>query len=400
LKSRFFLFFLFFAVSVARTQAASDREDSELLGLPRLTGEAVISLITYTPGEELYQAFGHSCIRIRDEGLGFDRLYNFGTFDFDTPDFYLKFARGDLLYDLAVGQADAEINAVAAGGQGVTEVVLNFTQEQKQELFRNLEVNLLPENRAYRYDFIFDNCSTRVRDAFERICAQQLAAPTKKPRTFRQMLDPYLNRIPWTQFGIYLLLGMRVDRPVTGREACFLPADLESAVENGFVHGANLESDRVRVFEPKGLPQPILWLRPQFVFCIIGILWFLVWHFRKQIYSPRLSGVYLAIIGLAGTFVLVFSLVTRHWVAHENLNLIWLFPGHLVAGLWLIRLPDSSSPILRWYLTIACFGTALFAVLAPWLPQQFHIAIYPLIALVIWRCALARATRPANLPRR
>jgi uncharacterized protein DUF4105 len=378
---------------VARTQASGEQGDSELLGLPRLTGDAAISLITYTPGEELYQAFGHSCIRVRDEALGVDRLYNFGTFDFDTPDFYLKFARGDLLYELAVGQADAEINAVAAGGQGVTEVVLNFTQEQKQELFRNLEVNLLPENRAYRYDFIFDNCSTRVRDAFERISGQQLAAPTKKPRTFRQMLDPYLKRTPWTQFGIYLLLGMRVDRAVTGREACFLPADLESAVENGLVHGANLELDRVRVFEPKGLPQPILWLRPQFVFCIIGILWFLIWYLRKQIYSGRLSGVYLAIIGLAGTFILVFSLVTRHWVAHENLNLIWLFPGHLVAGLWLVGNPNSSSPILRWYLTIVCFGSALFAVLSPWLPQQFHIAIYPLIALVVWRCALVLATR-------
>jgi uncharacterized protein DUF4105 len=378
---------------VARTQASGEQGDSELLGLPRLTGDAAISLITYTPGEELYQAFGHSCIRVRDEALGVDRLYNFGTFDFDTPDFYLKFARGDLLYELAVGQADAEINAVAAGGQGVTEVVLNFTQEQKQELFRNLEVNLLPENRAYRYDFIFDNCSTRVRDAFERISGQQLAAPTKKPRTFRQMLDPYLKRTPWTQFGIYLLLGMRVDRAVTGREACFLPADLESAVENGLVHGANLELDRVRVFEPRGLPQPIPWLRPQFVFWIIGILWFLIWHLRKQIYSPRLSGVYLAIIGLAGTFILVFSLMTRHWVAHENLNLIWLFPGHLVAGLWLVGNPDSASPILRWYLTIACFGSALFAVLTPGLPQQFHIAIYPLIALVVWRCALVLATR-------
>lgn len=382
---------------ILRSVASGEQEPPEPLGLPQLTGGAVISLVTYTPGEELYQAFGHSCIRIRDEGLGFDRLYNFGTFNFDTPDFYLKFARGDLLYELAVGQADAEIKEAAAGGQGVTEVVLNLAQEQKQELFYNLEVNLLPENRAYRYDFIFDNCSTRVRDAFERICGQQLAAPIKKQRTFRQMLDPYLDRIPWTQFGISLLLGMRVDRAVIGREACFLPADLESAVENGQVDGASLQLDRVRVFEAKGLPQPIPWLRPQYVFSGIGIIWFLVWHLRKRTYSPRLSGAYLALIGFAGTFVLVFSLTTRHWVAHANLNLIWLFPGHLPAGLWLIGSPGSSSPILRWYLTMACFGSALFAIAAPWLPQQFHIAIYPLIALVVWRCALVLATRPANL---
>ncbi len=398
MKSRFSLFLLFFALAVLRASATGEREAAEVSGLPQLTSEAVVSLLTYTPGEELYQAFGHSCIRIRDDELGLDRLYNFGTFDFDTPNFYLKFARGDLLYELAVGQTNAEINAVAAGGQGVTEVVLNFTEQEKQQLFRNLEVNLLPQNRAYRYDFIFDNCSTRVRDAFERISGQQLSAPNKEPRTFRQMLDPYLERIPWTQFGIYLLLGMRVDRVVTGREACFLPAGLESAVENGLIHGARLQLDRVRLFEPKGLPQPIPWLRPQWVFWIIGIIWFSIWYLRKRVYSPRLSGVYLALIGLAGTFVLVFSLMTRHWVAQQNLNLVWLFPGHLIAGLWLIATPKASSRVLRWYLMIACFGSALFAILAPWLPQKFHVAIYPLVALIVWRCALARATRPANLP--
>jgi len=398
LKSRFSLFLLLFALAVVRATATEEHETAELSGLPQLTSKAVVSLLTYTPGEELYQAFGHSCIRIRDDELGLDRLYNFGTFDFNTPNFYLKFARGDLLYELAVAQTDAEINAAAAGGQGVTEVVLNFTEEEKQHLFRNLEVNLLPENRAYRYDFIFDNCSTRVRDAFERISGQQLSAPNQEPRTFRQMLDPYLERIPWTQFGIYLLLGMRVDRVVTGREACFLPADLESAVENGLIRGVRLQLDRVRLFEPKGLPQPIPWLRPQWVFWIIGIIWLGVWYLRKRVYSPRLSGVYLALIGLAGAFVLLFSLVTRHWVAQENLNLVWLFPGHLVAGLWLIAIPKFSSHVLRWYLMIACFGSALFAILAPWLPQRFHVAIYPLVALIVWRCALAWATRPANLP--
>ena len=225
------VFYFFFLISVVRGQSAGNQNNAGFLGLPRLTNAAVVSLVTYSPGEELYTAFGHSCIRIEDDGLGLDRLYNFGTFDFNTPYFYLKFARGDLLYELAVGQARAEINRVGAIGQGVTEVVLDLTETQKHQLFRNLEVNLRPENRAYHYDFIFDNCSTRIRDVLERIIGQHLSAPIKRPRTFREMLDPYSERIPWIQFGIYLLLGAKVDRVVTGRQACFLPADLESAVE-------------------------------------------------------------------------------------------------------------------------------------------------------------------------
>jgi hypothetical protein len=121
-------------------------------------------------------------------------------------------------------------------------------------------------------------------------------------------------------------------------------------------------------------------------------------RFRKKEHSPRLSGFYLAIIGITGTFFFVFSLVTQHWEAHENLNLIWLFPGHLLAGLWLLTDPDSPSPILRCYLAIACFGSALFGVVAHWLPQKFRPAIYPLITLVVWRCALEREPRSPSLP--
>jgi Domain of unknown function (DUF4105) len=384
------VFYFFFLISVVRGQSAANQNNAGFLGLPRLTNAAVVSLVTYSPGEELYTAFGHSCIRIEDDGLGLDRLYNFGTFDFNTPYFYLKFARGDLLYELAVGQANAEINRVGAVGQGVTEVMLDLTETQKQQLFRDLEVNLLPENRAYHYGFIFDNCSTRIRDVFERIIGKQLSAPIKRPRTFREMLDPYFERIPWIQFGIYLLLGAKVDRVATGREACFLPADLDSATESASIHRTSLEARKIRVFEPRELPQPSSLINPQYVFGLTGIVWFLLWYFQKRGHSPRLSGFYLAIIGLTGTFIFVFSLVTQHWEAHESLNLIWLFPGHLLAGLWLLTDPDSPSPILRSYLAIACFGSALFGVVAHWLPQKFHPSIYPLIALLIWRCALER----------
>jgi hypothetical protein len=212
------------------------------------------------------------------------------------------------------------------------------------------------------------------------------------------MLDPYFGRIPWIQFGIYLLLGAKVDRVATGRGACFLPADLESATESASIYGASLEARKVRVFEPQGLPRPIPLINPQYVFGLTGIVWFLLWYFRKRGHSPRLSGFYLAIIGFTGTFILVFSLGTQHWEARENLNLAWLFPGHLLAGLCLLTDPDSPSPILRWCLAIACFGSAFFGVVAHWLPQKFHPGIYPLIALLVWRCALERERRSAAPP--
>src|SRR6204780_2962812 len=153
LVTHFFRAILFFALlipslPVSAQEAVSPRND--LAGrLPRLSDGAEVSLITYTPGEELYQAFGHSAIRVRDDLLGMDRLYNFGVFDFETPNFYVNFAHGDLRYQLAVSQADEEIRTVGAYGQGVTELPLNLSLTQRQALFEALEVNLLPENRFY-----------------------------------------------------------------------------------------------------------------------------------------------------------------------------------------------------------------------------------------------------------
>src|ERR1700732_3889046 len=126
----FFRAILLFVLVLSRQPASAQDAAPTLedLGgrLPRLSAGAEVSLITYTPGEELYQSFGHSSIRVRDELLGLDRLYNFGVFDFETPNFYVKFAHGDLLYQLAVSQGEEEIRVVGAYGQGVSELLLNL----------------------------------------------------------------------------------------------------------------------------------------------------------------------------------------------------------------------------------------------------------------------------------
>ncbi|MBV9106856.1 MAG: DUF4105 domain-containing protein, partial [Verrucomicrobia bacterium] len=196
----------------APAQEAESTRDVLAGLLPQLSEVAQVSLITYTPGEELYERFGHSAIRVRDDLIGLDRLYNFGVFDFGTPNFYVKFAHGDLRYQLAVSQADEEIRMVGEAGQGVSEVPLNLSPAQRQAMFEALEINLLPENRFYRYDFILDNCSTRPRDVIERVTGSRVVVRDAGKQTFREMLDPYFTRIPWVGLGVSLLLGVRVDR--------------------------------------------------------------------------------------------------------------------------------------------------------------------------------------------
>jgi hypothetical protein len=380
------LFQIFILLS-ALAQEADTQPNEFAAPLPRLSDSAQVSLVTYTPGEELYEAFGQSAIRVKDDLLSIDRLYNFGVFDFDTPDFYPKFVHGDLLYQLAVTPGAEEIGIVGAYGQGVTELLLNLSQDQKQKLFEALEINLLPENRFYRYDFILDNCSTRPRDVLERITGSPIIEHGAGNLTFRQMLDPYFARIPWIGLGVSLLLGAKVDRLASSREACFLPADLERAVQTSRNGDQSLTAGRKELFPPEALPDSWPFLGPIWIFYSGGILWFLFWLLRRRGHSVWPTALCLSIFGLAGTFILVVSLWTRIWVLHENDNLLWLIPFHLPAGIWLL-LAKSRPFLLRWYLRFAFVAACAFVCFSFLLPQSFNPAIYPLLLIIAWRCAL------------
>jgi hypothetical protein len=376
--------------------AALAAEGPQAIELPALSPAAKISLVTCSPGDELYTAFGHSAIRILDPELGFDRLYNFGTFDMSVDNFYLRFARGDLLYQLSVVQGDADINEHGAIGQGVTEVQLNLTPEQKQSLFVLLETNLAPENRYYRYDFLLDNCSTRVREAFEKIIGAPVADKTVNGMTFRQMLDPYLDRIPWIQFGIYLLLGAGVDRLVQPREACFLPTNLESAVRQTKINESAFGQDPVRLFPARPLPRIPEWWDPEIAFSIGLICWIGIWMLRGRKSSRVISALVYILFGFTGLFLVVLAANTLHWEAYQNWNVAWLVPAHLVAGIGLLFVSADKLFMLRLYLFLAVVEAFIFMFSSPWLPQRFHPAIYPLVVLLLWRSLIELRRKVAS----
>jgi len=370
------------------TSVAGAAEENQPSGLPALSPASKISLVTCSPGDELYTAFGHSAIRVLDPELGIDRLYNFGTFDMSVGNFYLRFARGDLLYQLSVDQGDADIEEHGALGQGVTEAQLNLTPEQKQSLFGALETNLAPENRYYRYDFLLDNCSTRVRDAFEKTIGTPVADQTVTRVTFRQMLDPYLDRIPWIRFGIYLLLGAGVDRLVTPREACFLPANLESAICQTKLSDTAFAQSPVRLFPARPLPRIPRALDPEIVFSVVLAAWIGLWALRGGRSSRVISALVYIVFGFTGLFLVVLAANTLHWEAYQNWNVAWLVPTHLVAGIGLLFVPANKVLMLRLYLFLAMVEGLVFMVSSPWLPQRFHPAIYPLVVLLLWRTVI------------
>ena len=228
-----------------------------------LSDSATASLLTMLPGREVYSLFGHSALRVRDDAAGVDRTYNFGTFSFDQPYFVLRFLRGSLDYSLTTAPFDLLLGDYVAQERPVIEQTLDVGPDVVRALYDRLETNALPANRDYRYDFFWDNCSTRLLDALDSALVAsghaRLQLPeTDSPQTFRRLLAPYLVGTPTVELGLNLALGAPGDRLATAREETFLPLRLADQLDRARLADRPLVARRDTLFEVpgSGLPEP------------------------------------------------------------------------------------------------------------------------------------------------
>ena len=191
-----------------------------------LSQEATISILTIGPGVALYDRFGHSAFRVKDSVNNIDWTFNYGTYDFNAPNFYGKFVKGQLLYSLSAGYFQGFIEYYKKQNRSVREQVLNLDQEQKGRLFSFLLWNAEPANKNYRYDFFFDNCATRIRDVLASNLGNQLkysASFDPEPLSFRQLIQNQVPYNDWGSLGMDIAIGAVVDVPATPWQFQFLP---------------------------------------------------------------------------------------------------------------------------------------------------------------------------------
>ncbi len=352
-----------------------------------------ISLLTCDPGEEIYSSFGHSGIRVLDLDSGRDVVYNYGTFDFGAPNFVLNFAGGRLDYYLSVSTFDRFIAEYDYFRRSVREQVLNLNEEQKLELIRFLETNYLPENRAYRYDFFYDNCATRIRDAISTVLGDQLVWHDEElegvEKTFRELIDEMVYYMTWSDLGIDLALGSRLDRDATPHEEQFLPKYMEQAFARAEIQGDGptrplvSESRVILGFEkPEGTFGAV---NPYWIFWVVALVFTAVTFvgFKKKKLFIGFDVVFfgvLGIIGLVMSLLWIYSLIpSTKW----NWNILWAFPGHLVLAVALLK--NTIKPWLLKYLLFALImadASVVFWILG-W--QSFHPSLIPLLLVLILR---------------
>lgn len=358
-----------------------------------LSPKAQVSLITAAPGNELYALFGHTALRIYDPETGVNRVYNYGAFDFDTPWFYWKFALGDLQYFLLVGRFGFFKEAYLNAGRTVIEQQLNLTPGQIKELHRLLEVNALPENRYYSYEFFYDNCTIRVYDIISKVIGNSLSFPeplNPQRKSFRQFINPYLESIPWVKFGINLLLGMPADRIPSGSDAMFLPAVLKAGFANAIVQRPDTTVSlvgKVTVFKSSNSVNTRSdFLTPTLAFWILfGVILILFYVYPKitklWIWFDRIL---FGAAGLLALLILFLWLFSGYPSTRWNLNIGWALPA--IPLFWMLLKKGNvflGKSRKLWATYTAIDG--LFLLSWIFVPQEFPSAVIPIVLLLGFR---------------
>ncbi len=393
------VFCLIAIVTLMSENAPAAATSRSSFSYPPLSETAEVYLITCGAGSDFYTTFGHTAIRICDSAYilygkpqPIDIVFNYGTFDFNTPHFYYQFAKGRLSYFLSLEQFDDFVEGYRWEGRAVYTQKLEFTQAEKQRLYELLMENWQPKNRYYQYDFFLDNCATRVRDMIEKSLEDRFfyterdATPLK---SYRQLLHPYMERkMEWWKFGIDLVLGMRCDRKITRFDEAFLPFALMRQTDTLRLSGSDKplahKAQQILDERPDELADsfPPLWL-----FSLIALFYLLLTLMEiKQKRSLPVANaadtVLFASVGLLSLPLLFLWFLSDHYSTQWNLNLLWVNP----LLLWLaFRVRKAPLWLLR--AVFYCSAIGLLCAALQW-PQALPVAAVPLIFTLMLRTAI------------
>lgn len=327
-----------------------------------------ISLLTCSPHEAIYSLYGHTAIRINDQRNGEDLAVNYGLFSFEKPHFVLRFLFGLTDYEMGIEPFEAFCRQYRYYGSSVTQQVLNLTNEEKWNIVKAVNINYMPENSVYRYNYFYDNCTTRAVDMLTTHLTDAhvvFEGEQQKYPSFREMVHGCLPHHPWNRFGNDMLLGVKADCKTTLREHQFLPANAMDDFRHAMIVGQDGSNRplvlREEIVVPEGAQD--VWkdfpLSPKDVFLIVLAITVLIT--LLEAYTKKVLWGYDALLmilcGLAG-IVLFLMLFSQHPTVRVNLLLLLLNPLPLFF-IWRMirrarkRLPDRQYA--GWIILICLF---------------------------------------------
>ena len=331
-----------------------------------------ISLLTCSPGKEVWAQYGHTAVRYYNKESGEDLAINYGIFSLDQSYFIPRFVLGMTDYRMGVQSMEQFLAQYEYEGRGVTEQVLNLSAKDKEAIYKALQENLKPENVVYRYNYFFDNCTTRARDIIvNHLHGKVVYPPADSDATFRSMLHKWNNEYKWTQFGEDLLLGVNADRKTTKSEQQFLPENLKNDFDKATYNGKPLVNETRELLSAKtDTVEPSFPLSPLAVailFAVVSLVMMSFSYRRKQVYWVWDAALMIT-SGLLGIvfFIMIFS---QHPCV--SLNFILLFFNPL--PLFFLYSTIRKKKVMWWKIWGILIILGLFGSLFQDIPQPILI---------------------------
>ena len=356
-----------------------------------------ISLLTCGAGDEIYSLFGHTALRVEDRTTGRDVVYHYGVFDFDTPNFALKFALGETDYQMGMTSYKRFLSEYAWLGRSVEQQVLDLTPEEARRLADRLAENYRPENRVYRYSYFYDNCATRPRDQVEQAVEGHVdygrdMESRATGQTFRSIMRHYAEGHPWSRFGMDFCLGSKADEPVNLRETMFVPfnvrdyfATAQIAAPDGTTRPLTRPTETLVPSPDTRTPQEDQGFTPLRAALLLfaATAGATIYGLKRKRPLWGIDAVLFAAAGLAGIIPAFLVLFSQHPAVSPNYLLLVFHPLHLLCLPWMLR--RVSQCRRSRYMAANFTVLTLFILLWAVIPQRFDLAVLPLACCLLVR---------------
>lgn len=365
-----------------------------------------ISLLTCAPGSEIYALFGHTAIRYENLTNKEDLVFNYGMFSFNTPNFVMRFVKGETDYQLGVIEYPYFEGEYAMRGSSVYQQELNLTPEEKDRIVRLLFENYHPANRVYRYNYFYDNCTTRARDKVEQGIDGKVVYPKSgNIHTFRSIVREYTEGHEWSAFGIDLCLGSEADEPIDERKQMFAPFYMLDFARGAMIHRVDtvvpLVKSEKKLLDFSAIDEELFGKDeelsekdeelsvPSPMTC--AIIWWLltvvvmVWSIRKGKICWVWDLILFGAQGLGGCIIAFLFFFSLHPTVGSNWLLVMLNPLPLLYMPWMIyKAIKGKKDVFHGINTVVL---TLFIIIMPFVQQKFNPTVLPL-ALNLLTCSV------------
>ena len=366
-------------------------------GFAQQLGDSLrVSLLTCSPGTEVYQLYGHTALRVQDPSANLDVVFNYGVFDFRKPHFAWRFVLGECDYEVMYFPFELFLEEYAKRGSEVVEQELNLTTHEALQLVHNLILNSEPENRTYRYNFLTSNCTTKARDMVENALDGHIIYTESEQRmTYRELLHKYTTGYEWSEQGNDILLGASCDTVLSDRAMQFLPEQLmkyfsKAMITDTFKCHRPLVSKQVVVLlrndnllnSSAGTPQFITPTRLGWTLFVVALV-VVLFEIRSRRQWWAVDALLMSLQGIAGLFLCFMFFFSQHPTVDTNWQ-VWPFnPLPLFLMPWVVVCARKHRMCYYHFANLLWLGA--FVLFMKWIPQDFSALTLPLTLVLLTR---------------